>query len=755
MTEPRGSRRIFALLCLLVWATRMVLPGDIAYSPLDRSWAAGLGHALAHGWRAGVDCVFTFGPLGALSTAVYVPELFWVKVVVWEGAFQLLAAVVLTAAGLGIEQRLLRWLFFLLILVQPLDVDAHAFLTIAAAFAWLTRTRRIPALAICATVLAGLALVKFTYAIAALVCACAAAPHLGRRGIAFLAAFCALTAAAWSLCGQSFADFPAYVARSIELSSGYSEAMSRPGPPWTLPIALLLLVLALAVAWRSRPVAALAATATLWIVFKAGFVRAQDHTPTFFQFAIVAPLLLGAGGRLATAARLACAALAIVGLRAAGGGEPPAWKEQHADPFHRVAAHAAALVHPEEFRARVAALAADDEGWMDLPRTREIVGAGTVDMMSFLQVLVFGNGLAWKPRPVFQGYACFTADLADRNARFLESGSAPEFVLFHLQTIDSRFPTMDDAAALEVLARDYLPVLRERDLLLLRKSPRSGQREPAELVSWKEAAFGERVDLGELRGACHLLGLDVRATLLGRLWTTLAWAPALKMELELDDGTRFESRIVPGMMRAGVIVDPVIRTHKDWLAWETAQPLRRPVALRVLPPELPWMYERSFGVRIERADSIAPPPRPDLERTLTYSLFPTPPADVVSARPPGRGLLSGEEALLLSASAQLAFDVAPGAHRLTGRFGLSDTQPPGKAADGALFRAVLSRPGQDDVVLFERRLDPIERAEDRRLQSVDLRFEATGPSRLVLRSEAGPKAREGRDKSCWSAIRIE
>ena len=64
-----------AAVVVLLWLSRMILPGDIAYDELDWSWCRGLGYAVAHGWQAGVDTVFTFGPLGFFATGVYVPEL--------------------------------------------------------------------------------------------------------------------------------------------------------------------------------------------------------------------------------------------------------------------------------------------------------------------------------------------------------------------------------------------------------------------------------------------------------------------------------------------------------------------------------------------------------------------------------------------------------------------------------------------------------------------------------------------------------
>jgi len=633
MTEPGGprprrdSRWIGVGLVLLVWTSRAVFPGDIAYSNLDRSWCLGLGHALLSGWRAGIDWVFTFGPLGFFSTAAYLPELFWTKVLVWEGAFGLLCAVAIAQAGLGIESRLLRLLYFLLILVQPIDPDAQAFLAIAAALAWIARPaeRRAPAIAVGAAVIAGLAFVKFTYLAAGAVAVLAAAAILLRSGarraaLASLLATAGFAAGAWLLAGQRFFDLPVYLARSAELAGGYSQAMSLAGSSGAIATALALLALAaLAAAIHARPLSALAQLALLGIAYKAGFVRA-DHAPTFFLFAILAPFYLVArddstalARRASAFARVACAGLGILGLRIGGGVQPGAVPSAPTDAFHRTIAHARALLRPGELRSRLAAVDAEEDRWLDLPRTRGIVGRRTIDAVPFLQVALFANGLEWRPRPVFQSYACLTPGLQELNARFLESGRAPDFLLLRLETIDHRLPALDDALALPVIARDYAPVLAERTFLLLERRPRPASA-TEELSVEREYGFEEPIDMRNLPGEAHLLALDVRFSLAGRVRTLLDAAPPLFAQIDLDDGLAVRVRIVPAMARSGVLVDPALLTQRDWIAWCEGEPVHRPVRMRLLRPKSDWAFEPRFRARISRCDSVVPhaAPIPDV-----------------------------------------------------------------------------------------------------------------------------------------------
>ncbi len=770
----RGSGLLLAILVLCLWLARMVLPGDVAYGPLDGSWARCLGRALADGMRCGVDWVFTFGPLGFLSTASYSAELFEVKLYLWEGAFGLLVAIVLARAGAGIGNGVLRALWFAVAILSPLDPDAQGFLPIAAALAWLSSESgaKNAAIAICALVLAGLSLVKFSFAIAAVVAVAAAVAVFLARGrtrsaVALALAFPLLLAAGWIAAGQRLADAPVYVARSLEVARGYSEAMSLPSPPAALQVALALIACAVAAAWigagrgagrRARMFAAGGQIAILFVVWKAGFVRARDHTAIFFLFVASAPLLYETARdskraleRVSFGARFACTAFGA-GLLLVAGTPIPKVLEARTDSIHRIVEHAGALVAPERFRSAVVAALPKSEEAMDQPRARAIVGDRSIDMIENLQTVLFRNGLSWTPRPVFQSYAAFTPGLAELNARFLEGARAPEYILFFLRPIDGRLATMDDAAALQVLARDYEPILDERGRLLLRRSRDRSLPAARERVLESSIALGERIDLPRLPGRCHVLSLDVRPTVAGSVATFLAAAPELWLEIGLDDGTTRTTRIVPSMMRTGVIFDPAIRNQLDWVAWVEGRKLPRPTSLRVVARSGAWTWKRRIGVAIDRADDLVPRPRPEIVAGLAYSIFPTLPKQVRSEIEPDRRIVQGKEVVTLSADAELVFDVPSGARRFHGAFGLVGAMNPPKPRGAVVFTIALARPGEAESELLRVTLDgsasngPI-------LRTFDVSSELAAPAKLVLRSKRDSDAVG--DLSFWTEISVE
>ena len=102
-----------------------------------------------------------------------------------------------------------------------------------------------------------------------------------------------------------------------------------------------------------------------------------------------------------------------------------------------------------------------------LSRIAQRVGHSSIDVFNYRQGVALLNDLNYRPRPVIQGYTAYTPDLLRANLDFYRSASRPSYVLFSLETIDGRFPTLDDALLLPYILENYQPVLAEHRFLLM------------------------------------------------------------------------------------------------------------------------------------------------------------------------------------------------------------------------------------------------------------------------------------------------
>ena len=219
-----------------------------------------------------------------------------------------------------------------------------------------------------------------------------------------------------------------------------------------------------------------------------------------------------------------------------------------------------------------------------LPKIRSAVGGSSVDVLGFEQAIVLLNDLNYRPPPVFQAYQACTREVEDLNVAFYESNQAPEFVLFKLQTIDARFPTLDNSRVLRDLLHRYQLVLEEDGFLLLRqKNPPAGESLPMQLIAKGKIVAGESLTIPNGPGAiwCEF---DIRENFLGRL-TRLVWGTTpLFVRLIPEAGSIYEKqyRIIPSMTRGGFLLSPLVNStdgFRELLARNAADPTHNVAAL--------------------------------------------------------------------------------------------------------------------------------------------------------------------------------
>lgn len=768
----------WALLALAIWLARVILPQQVAVEGIDLSWCKALGVALERGMRLGEEYAFTYGPLGYFATGAFHDPLWWEKVLLWEVGFKLPAVVLLVLAARAVPGPLARGVFLFLLFALPVSFDAFA-MTVASAAGALLFARRARGFAVTAValgVLAALALVKFTYLALAVAALAALAGGLAlegerRRAGLVLAGFAAWFLALWVAAGQSLLDLWSFVRWSAEIASGYNEGEAtwpqRPGIAWCGWIlcatygALLLLHAAGRPLARLRLAESAALGAAFFVAMKAGFVRGHDHTPFFFGWAAVAAFLLapppgspGWSRAARTALQLACTVVALLGWSHATGPRATMLAEFLSHSAHMASWNAEALLDAPAVRERMRAEERAGAAEQALPRAREAAGDAPVDMLGCQQAVLFANGMRWAPRPIFQSYLTFTPALLERNARHLEGEDAPRFVLQRLDPIDLHLPTMEDGLALQAVARGWRPRAYEKGYLLLER-PAERVASRREVVLEREVAFGETVELGALEGAAHVLALDLRPTLAGRLRTTLMRGAEVWLWVTDERGDESRVRLRPSMMRTGAILDPFVRSAEDWARWRLAGKGRRPVRLRVDPPRPAGTYEPSFGLVLSRDDSLAPSPDDETRAMLEPVRFSPPPARVESRAPASAAEVDGREVLVVPAPSRLEWALEPGRHRLEGAFGLVPDAYRVHASDGATFVVVVEEEGRPARILLHRRLDPRGVAEDRGAQELAIEFRCDAPAKLVLSTGPGPAGTDAFDWTYWSDLRIE
>jgi hypothetical protein len=200
-----------------------------------------------------------------------------------------------------------------------------------------------------------------------------------------------------------------------------------------------------------------------------------------------------------------------------------------------------------------------------LPLVQQAVGDDTVDLFCTSQGVVLLNDLNYLPRPIFQSYSAYTEYLLRKNEEFYADPGAPEYVIFRPETINHRLPALDDGPALKQLLFHYRPVLVDRDYLLLKKDMDSYARPvPSEIqLVQRSVVWGEWVDLEAYANKYLCFSLEIRYSLAGKLVKFLLRPPGVQMELRCAAHPK-KFNIVPAMARQGVLLQPLIRSMRDF-----------------------------------------------------------------------------------------------------------------------------------------------------------------------------------------------
>jgi hypothetical protein len=599
--SPVARWLIVATTALVLALAVARLPDGVASGGLDSSWGSVLRHAHDHGLHFGSDLVFTYGPLGLAATGSYsggttllatwaamaITLLFVLPIVLvarrlpWREAVALLLLVgglpLIRACGLDgpVQAGLCCW--GILAFTSP-DCDTSQ------AAAERARTLGLA----CFVGLIGLA--KFSWLVpGGLTLAAVSADAIlrGRRG---MAALLIVTATAvfiggWSALGQPLANLPAFLTGSLEIASGYAQAMGTRGPNAVLCLALLAAgICAAGVVIRSRS-AALPGdahrqarrwllggwlAALLFLGWKHGLVRAaaaDTHVTALLAQCVVlafavtlVPLAAPALDRLAPAR---CWIVSILALTLAQWMHIGSLEDGIAQAIKRLSINARILLRPERHHRWL-----DDEwdracGRMTLPTARSLIGDEPVDVFGYSQDYAIANRLNYRPRPVFQSYSVYTRRLAELNDRFYHSPRAPDWLLFELGSIDGRFPPLEDAHALRTILSDYRQAGADDRFLVLHRQQRIPVR--LELLHSGSLRPGERIDMASHSARDLWLEIDASPGLLARVESFVLRPPPLRIRIWREDwpaeGVLFTAPAP--MLAAGFIVSPVLGSTTD------------------------------------------------------------------------------------------------------------------------------------------------------------------------------------------------
>ena len=393
---------------------------------------------------------------------------------------------------------------------------------------------------------------------------------------------------AWMVSGQPFAGIVDYLTAGFEVAVHYVDAMTN----WesevfdmaaVLCAAATILLIPLSSYVRVRGEGLLQSVVypmtfatLLFLIFKATLIGFHGHKlPIYFGslFLIALYSMLATQGRPDYGQRRHRISVAVTGglfvvvLVSA--------YVRYVETDHSPAA-LVALGNPQHPAAAASWLAGDN--WMqqryqecfDEIRRRHRLPKidGTIDVVPDKLAMAIANDQAeFRPRPVMHSYSTYSAWLADQNAAHYRS-RGPDFVLFRVNPILERFPTLNDGKLWLELIRGYdVRDSVNSDLLLCRRgSERHVELRPVATV---RTAWNQWVELPESVFGPIWCRVKVSQTPAGKLAAFAYKLPELRLDVmrrDVTDSYRFTS----GSGESGFLLSPVLSNRKQLAALLTA-----------------------------------------------------------------------------------------------------------------------------------------------------------------------------------------
>ena len=763
------------LLIAVVWLSLIKLPGAPVVS-LDASWQMVMGYAADHGLQHGVDIVFTYGPMGYLLASTYMGGHF-ALFLAWQlvGNFLIAFALYRFARELGGWRQALYYAY--IFLYGSIYADAMQMNFIATFSLLLMRPayRTRAWLGAIGAAFAVFSLMKFTNLLVCLFCLALLLGYYvvcrARREAVWLGgSFCVAFVGLWLAHHQSLAALPDFFRYGLQVSLGYVEAMAVYESPTMLVVGLGALgcVAAYALLYiigqpdrRAAIWTALLLGAVIFINWKHGFVRADGHVIAHFVMCLLVvcsyPALANdnrsygyaKGALLVLAGAFSLTGIGLVSVQAVTQA-PGGWNQR----LHQTIS---ALRNPAAYHRSLDGSLQQLAARIDQPNLRNIIEKNTVDHFGGDQIYTIINRFNYTPRPAIQSYTAYTEALNRLDEHFYLSDRGPRFVIQRFQSIDGRFPTLDDSLTLRLLLETYDYTMEEGGLLLWERPEKIVPPDPTteQVLLTRIIRFGEKIAVPDTGDRPVWAVIKVRSNFAGLLRKFFYKPPLLSLVTTDQAGVAGKFQLIRAMAASGFILNPFFTQGDDLISFQNGRFHRRVAEFSV---ETMPDGESFFAGEIEvELRTLAPFKQSllDANKKLNnrFRMMNRRPVAIESMVPMSSILLDGKEVLMLHAESRMDFALSEPVRSVSGKFGiLSGAFQNGNDTDGVEFVVEWLSPAGETSVLFRRFLDPLHRPEDRTMQLFTLETPQATGGRLIFRTLPGPRGSQSFDWSYWTDL---
>jgi hypothetical protein len=190
-----------------------------------------------------------------------------------------------------------------------------------------------------------------------------------------------------------------------------------------------------------------------------------------------------------------------------------------------------------------------------------IIRNGTVDIIPTEISKIYFNGLNYNPRPVIQSYAAYNYYLDSLNYLKYNSVSAPDYLLFSVNSIDGRYAFFDESRTKLAILNNYsIDKELDGDVILKRNYQNRLIKESRHEVF--NSKLGEDIPIKPYNGIIFSR-IIINYSLWGNLRKLLYQPPQLNITFTLANGETRTYKAIRSILKDGVILNKFVDDNED------------------------------------------------------------------------------------------------------------------------------------------------------------------------------------------------
>lgn len=619
----------FVILLLTVIAVFVPFSPSMPSESLDPSWVYGMNQALAQGMAFGKDIIFTFGPYASIYTKAYHPATDQLMIfgALYLAIFFFLAAYLnFNKAGRVSQVALLITLSMAIYTVDALFFF-YPLLVGLQVYQWARSFDAKKPDGIAATLLLAslftplglLPLIKGSTLIACVAITLLSVLLLIKRKRWLLCVLVGLAPVSamsifWVLAGQSLIGLPEYFFGLWPIINGYTEAMAVNGSSREIYFYIVATAFLIGVLLHDtkgtiydKSLVALMFLCILFLAFKAGFVRHDGHALNAGAMILMAAILAGTLTTNRSTLIVLIIALATWGYIFSDYTKISPYyflnnfKTTYSNAWFGMTQR---LLDPLMLKNSFGSHNLKLKTLSGIPKLD-----GTVDIYSYEQSYLIASGNKWNPRPTFQSYSAYTTTLAEKNKAHLLGKHRPDNILFKVQPIDGRLPSLEDGASWPVLLTHYEPTSMSNGYLYLKHRNTGKNSIQSSNISRRAYSLGEQIDLPNSDGLIFIK-INLKKSLAGEILNVLFKPSGFKIKLILENGARLSYTMIANMAASGFIISPLVENTDEFsLLFAGANHIvnKKVKSIEIVANPFSFLWKNDFEIEFSSFDYKATP----------------------------------------------------------------------------------------------------------------------------------------------------